>query len=73
MSTSAKKKLVKGIETWRKKEAKREADGDKVAKEKREVVERERKRRVDAKRVVLLDDGSKGAASKVGQILVPGG
>lgn len=65
MSTSARKKLVKGIELWRKKETKREADGEKLDIEKREAEERERKKREEAKGVILTDDSSKGHASKV--------
>lgn len=65
ISTSAKKKLVKGIEGWRKKEAKKGAEGDKMAKEKKEAEEREAKRREEAKGVVLVDDESKGVATKV--------
>ena len=67
ISGSASKRLLKGIEIWRKKETKREAEGDKLDKEKREGEERDRKRREDAKGVVLVDDSSKGVALKVGQ------
>jgi asparaginyl-tRNA synthetase len=59
ISTSAKKRLVKGIELWRKKEVKKAQEGDKVEKERLEMEEREKKRREEASGVVLLDDSSK--------------
>jgi asparaginyl-tRNA synthetase len=65
MTTSARKKLVKGIEGWRKKEAKAAAEGDRVAKEQKDSEEREKKRREEAKGIVLVDDESKGSAKKV--------
>ncbi|ORY34888.1 hypothetical protein BCR39DRAFT_515384 [Naematelia encephala] len=57
LSASAKKKLVKGIDGWRKKEAKRGAEGERLEKERKEHEERERKRREEAKGVVLIDKG----------------
>jgi asparaginyl-tRNA synthetase len=65
MTTSARKKLVKGIEGWRKKEAKAAVEGERIAKEQKELEERETKRREEARGVVLVDDESKGAAKKV--------
>ena len=56
MSASARKRLVKGIEGWRKKEAKRTAEGDKAERDRLETEEREHKRREEAKGVVLVDD-----------------
>lgn len=66
-SASAKKKLIKGIELWRKKEARAAVEGERLAKEKAEAEEREKKRREEAKSVVLVDDASKGEAKKVSE------
>lgn len=65
LGTSARKKLIKGIEVQRKKEAKLAQDGEKAEKAKKEADERDAKRREEAKSVVLVDDESKGAAKKV--------
>ena len=67
ISGSAGKRLLKGIEIWRKKETKRGAEGEKLEREKREGEERDRKRREEAKGVVLVDDSSKGEALRVSQ------
>ncbi|KAL7423677.1 asparagine--tRNA ligase [Cryptotrichosporon argae] len=60
LSASARKKLAKNIEGWRKKEAKREADREKNEAAKKEAEERDRKRREEAKGVVLVEDPAKG-------------
>ena len=65
MSASAKKKLVKGIEGWRKKELKVAQEGEKLAVARKEQEERDAKRREEAKGVVLVDDESQGKAKKV--------
>ena len=65
MSASGKKKLVKAIEAWRRKEAKKATDGDKAERERKEGEERERKRREEATGVILVDDVGRGQASKV--------
>ena len=57
-SASAKKKLAKGIDLWRKKEARAAADAVRLAKEKEEHDAREAVRREEAKSVVLTDDKS---------------
>lgn len=67
LSGSAKKKMSKGIDLWRKKEAKAAQEGERLAKEKAALEERDAKRREEAKSVVLVDDESKGAAKKVSQ------
>ncbi|WVQ96172.1 asparagine-tRNA ligase [Kwoniella sp. CBS 9459] len=61
LSASAKKKLVKTIGGWRKQEAKQAAEGERLAKEKAAQDEKERKRREEAKSIVLVDDPSKEA------------
>lgn len=61
LGKSAQKKLVKGIEIYRKKELKQAQDGDKLAKAQKEQEERDVKRREEAKSVVLVDDASKEA------------
>jgi asparaginyl-tRNA synthetase len=65
LSASAKKKLVRLIEQWRKKEAKALADGERLEKAKKEAEERDRLKREEAKSVVLVDDSSKGEAKRV--------
>lgn len=65
LSASAKKKLVKNIELWRKKEAKLAKEGERLEKEKQAAEERDRVRREEAKSIVLVDDASKGEAKKV--------
>ena len=65
LSASAKKKLVKNIDLWRKKEAKLAKEGERLAKEKEAAEERDRQRREEAKSIVLVDDSSKGEAKKV--------
>ncbi|EIW71684.1 hypothetical protein TREMEDRAFT_71235 [Tremella mesenterica DSM 1558] len=57
LSASAKKKLVKGVQGVRAKEAKRAQEGEKAEREKAEAAEREKKRREEAKGVVLVDSG----------------
>lgn len=60
ITASAKKKLVKGIEAHWKKVEKQEKDGERLAKEKAEAEERDRKRRIEAGKVVLeLDEAGK--------------
>ncbi len=71
ISTSARKKLVKGIEGWRKKESKRLAEGEKIEKERKEAEERDAKRRQEAAGFVLVDDESKGVAKKVCFVYIP--
>lgn len=61
LGKSAQKKLVKGIDIWRKKELKQAQEGEKLAKEKKEMEERDAKRREEARGVVLIDDPSKEA------------
>ena len=61
LGKSGQKKLVKGIEIWRKKELKAAQEGDKLALAKREQEERDAKRREEAKSVVLVDDATKEA------------
>ena len=61
LGKSGQKKLVKGIEIWRKKELKAAQEGDKLASAKKEQEERDAKRREEAKSVVLVDDASKEA------------
>ncbi|WVF68635.1 asparagine-tRNA ligase [Kwoniella sp. CBS 6097] len=61
LSASAKKKLVKTIGGWRKQEAKQAAEGERLAKEKAAQDEKERKRREEAKSIVLVDDPTKEA------------
>jgi len=65
LSASAKKKLVRLIDQWRKKESKRGAEGEKLVKEQQDAEDRDRKRREEAKGVVLVDASSKGEALKV--------
>ena len=65
MSASAKKRLVKSIDTWRKKELKAAQEGEKLAIARKEQEERDSKRREEAKGVVLINDESKGPAKKV--------
>lgn len=65
LSASAKKKLVKNIEGWRKKEAKLAKEGERLEQEKKGAEERDRVRREEAKSIVLVDDASKGDAKKV--------
>jgi asparaginyl-tRNA synthetase len=65
LSASAKKKLVKNIELWRKKEAKLAKEGERLEKERQGAEERDRLRREEAKSIVLVDDASKGEAKKV--------
>ena len=67
LGTSARKKLVKGIEQWRKKEAKQAQEGQRLEREKKEADAREAKKREEAKSVVLVEDSSKGEAKKVSQ------
>lgn len=57
LTTSAKKKLVKSIQTHRTKEAKRAAEGARLAKEKAEADARHQKRREEAKSIILQDAG----------------
>ncbi|WVN86962.1 asparagine-tRNA ligase [Cryptococcus depauperatus CBS 7841] len=71
LTASAKKKLVKNIEGWRKKEAKMAAEGERLEKQKKEQEERERLRREEAKSVVLIDDPSR-TSEKVKIWAVPG-
>jgi len=61
LGKSGQKKLVKGIEIWRKKELKAAQDGDKIAEQKKEQEQRDAKRREEAKSVVLVDDSTKEA------------
>lgn len=61
LGKSAQKKLVKGIDIWRKKELKQAQEGEKLAKEKKEMEERDAKRREEARGIVLHDDPSKEA------------
>lgn len=68
LSASAKKKLVKNIDLWRKKEAKLAKEGERLAKDREAAEERDRQRREEAKNIVLVDDSSKGEAKKVGPI-----
>lgn len=68
LGTSGRKKLVKGIELWRKKEAKALQEGERLAKEKKEAEERDRKKREEASGFVLVDDESKGVAKKVSYV-----
>jgi asparaginyl-tRNA synthetase len=70
LTASAKKKLVKGIELWRKKEAKLAQEGERLAREKKEQEERDAKRREEAKGVVLVDDSSKGEAKRVSGVTI---
>jgi len=65
LSASAKKKLIKVVEGWRKKEAKMAKEGERLEKEKKDAEERDRQRREEAKSIVLVDDASKGEAKKV--------
>ena len=65
LSASAKKKLAKNIELWRKKEAKMAKEGERLDKEKRDAEERDRVRREEAKSIVLVDDSSRGEAKTV--------
>lgn len=65
LSASAKKKLVKLIEGWRKKEAKQAKEGERLEKERKEAEERDRVRREEAKGIILVDDPAKGEAKKV--------
>jgi asparaginyl-tRNA synthetase len=52
---------VKNIDGWRKKEAKKVADGAKMEKERKEMEERDAKKREEAKGVVLVNDQSQEA------------
>jgi asparaginyl-tRNA synthetase len=61
ISGAGKKKLVKNIDGWRKKEAKKVADGAKMEKERKEMEERDAKKREEAKGVVLVNDQSQEA------------
>jgi len=65
LSASAKKKLIKVVEGWRKKEAKMAKEGERLEKEKKDAEERDKQRREEAKSIVLVDDASKGEAKKV--------
>jgi len=67
LSASAKKKLIKVVEGWRKKEAKMAKEGERLEKEKKDAEERDKQRREEAKSIVLVDDASKGEAKKVCQ------
>ena len=71
LSASAKKRLIKNIETWRKKEVKAAQSAEKVAAEKKEADARDALRRQEAAGVVLVDDESKGKAVKVRLIEPP--
>jgi asparaginyl-tRNA synthetase len=57
LGTSGRKKLIKGIELWRKKEAKASQEGERLAKDKLAAEERDQKRREEAQAVVLVDQG----------------
>ncbi|ODO00695.1 asparagine-tRNA ligase [Cryptococcus wingfieldii CBS 7118] len=59
ITPSAKKRFVKGIEGWRKKEAKQALEGARIEKQKQEQAEKDRLRREEAQKIVLLDDPSK--------------
>lgn len=61
LSVSARKKLVKGIDGWRKKEAKKAIEGEKQEAERKAAEERDANRREEAKSVVLVEDTSKPA------------
>lgn len=65
LSASAKKKLIKLVEGWRKKEAKMAKEGERLEKEKKDAEERDRQRREEAKSIILVDDASQGEAKKV--------
>jgi asparaginyl-tRNA synthetase len=65
LSASAKKKLIKTVDLWRKKEAKMAKEGERLEKERKEAEERDRQRREEAKSIVLVDDASRGEAKKV--------
>lgn len=65
ITASSKKKLVKGIDAHWKKVEKMEKDGERLAKEKSEAEERDRKRRVEAAKVVLELDEEGKALKKV--------
>ncbi|KAK4685990.1 asparaginyl-tRNA synthetase, partial [Tremellales sp. Uapishka_1] len=65
ISLSGKKKLVKSIEGWRKKEAKRVADGDKNEKAREEAEERDKKRRAEAGQVALTLAGGDVKTTKI--------
>lgn len=65
LSATATKRLGKAIEAWRKKEARLAAEGEKPEKERLAAEERDKKRREEAKGIVLVDDESKGSAQKV--------
>lgn len=65
LSASAKKKLIKLVDGWRKKEAKMAKEGERLEKEKKDAEERDRQRREEAKSIVLVDDDSQGEATKV--------
>jgi len=67
LSASAKKKLIKVVEGWRKKEAKMAKEGERLEKEKKDAEERDKQRREEAKSIILVDDASKGEAKKVCQ------
>lgn len=54
VSASARKKLVKGIEGARKKQAKQAADGERLEREKAENEAREKKRRDEAAKITLV-------------------
>ena len=69
LGKSGQKKLVKGIEIWRKKELKAAQEGDKLASAKKEQEERDAKRREEAKSVVLVDDATK-EAKKVSFVVI---
>jgi asparaginyl-tRNA synthetase len=70
LSASAKKKLIKLVEGWRKKEAKLAKEGERLEKEKKDAEERDRQRREEAKSIVLVDDASRGEAKKVCSTLI---
>lgn len=55
VSASARKKLIKGIEGARKKQAKQAADGERLEREKAENEAREKKRREEAAKVKLVE------------------
>jgi asparaginyl-tRNA synthetase len=64
LSGAGKKKLVKGIDAQRKKAAKAAADGERLAKEAAENEARQTALRAEAAKIKLVEDSSKGEASK---------
>ena len=57
--------LVKSIQGWRQKEVKAAAEGARLEQAKKDAEERDKLRREEAKKIILVDDESKGAAKKV--------